>query len=488
MAAAIGIAKTATEIFLGVGEVSIDNLTFKLHYRYSVTLLVAASVLVQTSQFFGDPVQCETAEDSVDDDVLNSYCWMYSSFDVPNTFNFPCTRKNYEGTYLYNTYYQWVSIFLAVQAGLFYIPRCIWLVIENGLMSYIVKGTTNRRFVDDADEKISKMLKLFQEHVHNKFNRYAFGFFFCELMNICLAILSVFLTHKFLLDQYLPYGLQLYRYYTIEPEERVRLGLNDPMCEVFPKMASCRYQRYGMGGREDNRHAICILGLNMINDKVFIVLWVWHCFICTVGTMRIFTRASQLMSSRVRYFLMTMKMKRYMKINAHVKHVQHYILHCSIGDWFVLYQMSKNLNKRFFAEFITVLALTVNPDPTIEPEEPEIYLTEADLERRRVVSRRPSRNGSVTSNSSGPSFGADNEAEEDELEDLGQRSNRGSNLLRVLESGDIENSLDRPDAAVGASLSGKQRMLVKQGKTAMSAKHKAMKFDAAVKRLRNHPR
>jgi hypothetical protein len=53
--------------------------------------------------------------------------------------------------------------------------------------------------------------------------------------------------------------------------------------------------------------------------------------------------------------------------------------------------MSKNLNKRFFAEFITILALTVNPDPTIEPEEPEIYLTEADLERRRVGSRRPSR-------------------------------------------------------------------------------------------------
>ena len=60
MAAAIGIAKTATEIFLGVGEVSIDNLTFKLHYKWSVTLFVVCSVLVQTSQFFGDPVQCET--------------------------------------------------------------------------------------------------------------------------------------------------------------------------------------------------------------------------------------------------------------------------------------------------------------------------------------------------------------------------------------------------------------------------------------------
>ena len=60
MAAAIGIAKTATEIFLGVGEVSIDNLTFQLHYRWTVTLFIVCSVLVQTSQFFGDPVQCET--------------------------------------------------------------------------------------------------------------------------------------------------------------------------------------------------------------------------------------------------------------------------------------------------------------------------------------------------------------------------------------------------------------------------------------------
>ena len=76
----------------------------------------------------------------MDNDVLNSYCWMYSSFDVADSFSFPCTRKNYEGSYLYNTYYQWVSIFLAFLAGLFYIPRCIWLIIEGGLMSYMVKG------------------------------------------------------------------------------------------------------------------------------------------------------------------------------------------------------------------------------------------------------------------------------------------------------------------------------------------------------------
>lgn len=464
MAAAIGIAKTATEIFLGVGEVSIDNLTFKLHYKWSVTLFIVCSVLVQTSQFFGDPVQCETAEDSVDDDVLNSFCWMYSSFDMPAGFTGPCTRKRYDSTYLYNTYYQWVSVFLATQAVIFYIPRCIWLMLEGGLMSYIVKGTTGR-VVDDAEDKIGRMLKHFQEHVHNKFNRYAFGFFCCELLNPILSLFSVYLTHKFLRDQYLSYGLLVYRFYSVAPEERTLSNMVDPMCEVFPKMAACHYHRYGMGGREDDRHAICILGLNMINDKVFVLLWVWHVFLVLVGSIRILTRSSQLLSAKIRYFLMRLKMQRYFKNNAHVKHIQHYVRHCSIGDWFVLYQMSKNLNKRFFAEFFTLLALTVNPDPSIEPEEPEIYLTEADIERHKNGSLS-SRKGSLSSSGS---------ISEDE-----ESGRRGNPLMKC--EGEIDTSLE--GGGPGGGLSGKQRMLIKQGKGAMAAKHKAMMATTAVRRLR----
>ena len=88
------------------------------------------------------------------------------------------------------------------------------------------------------------------------------------------------------------------------------------------------------------------------------------------------------------------------------------------------------------------------------------------------------RNGSVTSGSSN-SFGADNEDEDEE-----DQKYRGSTLLRVMESGDIDTSMDRPDGT--PNLSGKQRMLMKQGKTAMSAKHKAMMAGATVKRLRNN--
>ena len=76
----------------------------------------------------------------VNDAVLNSYCWMYATFNIPLNFRGVCSKREHDGSTLYNTYYQWVSIFLGTQALVFYIPRCIWLLLEGGLMSYIVKG------------------------------------------------------------------------------------------------------------------------------------------------------------------------------------------------------------------------------------------------------------------------------------------------------------------------------------------------------------
>ena len=50
-------------------------------------------------------------------------------------------------------------------------------------------------------------------------------------------------------------------------EDQAEHGTN-PMCEVFPRIAACNYVRYGSGGGQSKIEAICILGMNMINDKV----------------------------------------------------------------------------------------------------------------------------------------------------------------------------------------------------------------------------
>ena len=95
-------------------------------------------------------------------------------------------------------------------------------------------------------------------------------------------------------------------------------------------------------------------------------------------------------------------MDRYFKNNAHINRIKYFLLNCSIGNWYVLYQMSKNINPRLFIEFLTVLAETINPDPTIENEEREIYFSEENLEKYIKGNWAPSRrNSSASSNYSG---------------------------------------------------------------------------------------
>jgi hypothetical protein len=97
-----------------------------------------------------------------------------------------------------------------------------------------------------------------------------------------------FVTNKFLRYRFLTYGPEVVAYYSVPQEERE--GPN-PMCETFPRIAgakggnalsssfvcrrnllfalkACDYVRYGSGGGQEHKNAICILGLNMINDKV----------------------------------------------------------------------------------------------------------------------------------------------------------------------------------------------------------------------------
>ena len=70
--------------------------------------------------------------EAVSEKVLKSYCWMYSTFNIPRDFQGQCARKKQSNNPMYNSYYQWVSLFLIFQAFLFYFPRIIWLMSEGG--------------------------------------------------------------------------------------------------------------------------------------------------------------------------------------------------------------------------------------------------------------------------------------------------------------------------------------------------------------------
>jgi len=134
-------------------------------------------------------------------------------------------------------------------------------------------------------------------------------------------------------------------------------GVKNPMCNTFPRIASCNYWRWGSGGRQENINAICILGLNHINDKVFLLLWWWCLVVAFIGFLRLIWRAAQCRSSWLRFHMIHMRMNRYFKRSTKMDKIRAFIDDCKLGDWFVLYQMSKNLNRSFFMDFLTQLSV-----------------------------------------------------------------------------------------------------------------------------------
>ena len=87
-----------------------------------------------------------------------------------------------------------------------------------------------------------------------------------------MAVSSLFITHRFLNYRFLGYGFQVWEYFSL-PEEEREMEINgktisNPMCNTFPRIASCEYHSFGSGGQDQTVSAICILALNIINDKV----------------------------------------------------------------------------------------------------------------------------------------------------------------------------------------------------------------------------
>ena len=111
-------------------------------------------------------------------------------------------------------------------------------------------------------------LQFFTENIHNKYNIYYYGFIICEMLNSAMVVIAYLLTNRFLAGNFLYYGLETVLYYRLPPEEQ-RLTVNtNPMCKTFPRIAACDYHRFGSGGAQEKVNAICILALNIINDKV----------------------------------------------------------------------------------------------------------------------------------------------------------------------------------------------------------------------------
>merc|ERR1719195_1297194 len=64
-------------------------------------------------------------------------------------------------------------------------------------------------------------------------------------------------------------------------------------------------------------------------------------------------------------------MNRYFRSSHKTVKIENYLNNCKLGDWFVLYQLSKNLNRPFFMDFLTTLSVRFAHGHVCDEEDPE---------------------------------------------------------------------------------------------------------------------
>ena len=73
------------------------------------------------------------------------------------------------------------------------------------------------------------------------------------------------------------YGYDTVKYNMLsKAEQKVNV---DPMCNVFPTEVSCVIPNVGAAGGGQDLNGMCVLSQNIINEKMYFVLWFWMVFL-----------------------------------------------------------------------------------------------------------------------------------------------------------------------------------------------------------------
>lgn len=341
--------------------VDIDNWSFKFFSRVSVGIFMMASAASIAGQHFGDAIKCHNG-DSYDE----AYCWLHGTSHLPanqisaeinggdNCFRYEAPNIG-DGNEKDTKFYIWVSLMLFVSGALFIIPDQLWKHFEGGMMEQF--GSNSREFLEDPE----KSAKIFKDLSKNQTRRYFYTFVFFECLNYVVAIGNFVLIDNFLSGQFFTYGRDAMQYYagygadtTVDDGKETRQIKLNPLCSVFPTIVSCAFSTFGVTGKEDKTSKICILGQNLMNQQIYLLVWIWFIVLISASTFMILYRlvTFSLVDFQRRAIQYYIKSEDDNASKAILLDFDH------IGNWFILTQIGRNSTPYTFRRFLDKVAGT----------------------------------------------------------------------------------------------------------------------------------
>ena len=121
----------------------------------------------------------------------------------------------------------------------------------------------------------------------------------------------------------------------------------DPLSRVFPKMTKCDFLMYGPSGTLQNVDALCVLGVNALNEKIFLALWFWLLFLLVVSSVQVLLRLAQLLFPICRIWTLRLSSWPDLSwIKAEAATLENLATSITYSDWLVLTMLSQVLPER----------------------------------------------------------------------------------------------------------------------------------------------
>ncbi|ELU16070.1 hypothetical protein CAPTEDRAFT_114804 [Capitella teleta] len=285
-----------------------DSFTDRLSSRVTFILCVTFSLFVATTHFMGNPVSCWCPSFFTEShtNYTNKVCWTSNTYYLP--FSKDRVPKEREERQMI-TYYQWVSLILAFQAVLFYLPRPLWRLFnkKSGMAVSTITDAAiecQRKTESEGADKTMRymvkhmgrfLLELSRNHLMaNKFKSFWWALYGNYLVILYMIIKLLYITNVigqlFLLNAFL--GTD-YHLYGIDVLRRIARNENWTTSDRFPRVAMCDFKIRVLG----NIHRFtvqCSLPMNLFNEIIFIFLWFWFVFVAaaTVGSLLMWLASS----------------------------------------------------------------------------------------------------------------------------------------------------------------------------------------------------
>jgi len=362
------------------GQPDPEGIIASFHYRGTCMLIFGFTLMVTCTEWISGTesgfIECLHTGPV---DFINSYCYIMGTFSVRDKYVGATNKIGFHvaetGVGPYDSrdktnintkaYYQWVPFMLFLQGCMFYIPHIIYKTFEGGKVKNYIDGL--QAWVLDNNERSDKEHELAKNVVENigQLKGWCLQLVAARTLYLVNVVGQILFTDCFLGWEFSTYGASVLSLLELDDEERI-----DPMSKVFPRVTKCTFWKYGHSGSIQTHDAECVLPINILNEKIFVFLWIWFIFLTVITFISFIFDMILIFSVRGRAVLIKRKLaigprKNNLKIDVNL-----IVQSLDFGVWRLFYALLKNIDALSFREFCEYLteelqkkALCANDDP-----------------------------------------------------------------------------------------------------------------------------